>query len=601
MSSTRTQTKTALHYGHQAYAESFVSGCVSTLAPRSINEWTPLQPEPAKSTRRAGGSKAAQHDQPSASPFDDASPFDSAEPERASPQNRREAQPKDTPKRKRTVGEESFPLPGDPDWEPHHGYPWPNKHSKGPFRCPFPDCHFTFTKWRHLMRHKVTDDQHECCEIHQRDFDDWDTFVRHKAESIKHISCPFCGIDFGCQGGLKLHLQRDHPRKQTIKCSGCDHIFAEGAAMIDHIERGMCGGISADMLVSHRMHKTVVANFLNDPENNADRRVISEDGGVGLGGGVSLLDSWDRTDLPAPLRPANAVNTEAPAPKQNRYAWDVSEAVPAGPKPSEGAQQIKSAWHLPEAKKADPKPATDEPTPFEATQQPRSSGPKLPAWGSGQAGSSKLFPSAKATPVNNVWADELSRQHRTQATPNGFNLAYYDPTQSGYDATRFWDADRQMYKCPIVPCFEEAQYHGTPADLAYHIKQGHAYMTRNACPTCFKEFKTLASLIGHVETTRKCGVKSSKKFEETFDRLTGGFLKAKQDFREDVALPERVKRDRHGNIVTAEGDDEEVAQTGVRKTGLFSMKVEGSQPVGWERVDWGGEVGGRRVRVEKKY
>lgn len=87
-------------------------------------------------------------------------------------------------------------------------------------QCTFPDCSVRVEgrgptleaarskAYKRLISHKVRNDDHEYCKTCDLDFTCFDDLVRHKAESSDkvHISCPWCGKDFGSHAGRNAHI-----------------------------------------------------------------------------------------------------------------------------------------------------------------------------------------------------------------------------------------------------------------------------------------------------------------------------------------------------------------------------------------------------------
>jgi hypothetical protein len=70
------------------------------------------------------------------------------------------------------------------------------------------------------------------------------------------------------------------------------------------------------------------------------------------------------------------------------------------------------------------------------------------AWLEGPV-SKKLFPNAKATPIDEAWGLKIKNEE------NSNNILYHqfwNPDSKDYDAARFYHPILELYKCPIPAC-----------------------------------------------------------------------------------------------------------------------------------------------------
>lgn len=141
------------------------------------------------------------------------------------------------------------------------------------------------------------------------------------------------------------------------------------------------------------------------------------------------------------------------------------------------------------------------------------------AW-SGNQTSRALFPNAKVTPKARVkagdWAGILAQKEEEAESNTGVDVlktAWWDPSSEDYDITRFQHPVYEAFFCPFPAC-EDAMFGNsfdTQSDIEGHIKYCHT-RTKYRCEGCFKHFKGPASLVAHVESTRRCGIRSSENF-----------------------------------------------------------------------------------------
>lgn len=75
--------------------------------------------------------------------------------------------------------------------------------------CDGPGCKATFSNLVEFEAHREDPSvPHEWCDKCKEWCKDWDDFVKHKATSSDHLSCPNCGKDFKSVGGIELHLKQ---------------------------------------------------------------------------------------------------------------------------------------------------------------------------------------------------------------------------------------------------------------------------------------------------------------------------------------------------------------------------------------------------------
>lgn len=95
-----------------------------------------------------------------------------------------------------------------------------SKHVIVRLQCTFPDCTQTVEgrdaneekahekAYDRLVKHKIRNNDHDYCKKCDLDFECFDDFVSHKAKSSDkiHISCQWCGQDFGSHSGRNAHI-----------------------------------------------------------------------------------------------------------------------------------------------------------------------------------------------------------------------------------------------------------------------------------------------------------------------------------------------------------------------------------------------------------
>lgn len=93
--------------------------------------------------------------------------------------------------------------------------------------------------------------------------------------------------------------------QQNIKCRGCGKVFLKGAALLNHVEKSQCPGISCSDLETGRALVALGMHIAsNTPEYDHDLPMAPSTAGDSVGGGVRLedLSLLDDMDVPESLR-----------------------------------------------------------------------------------------------------------------------------------------------------------------------------------------------------------------------------------------------------------------------------------------------------------
>lgn len=239
-----------------------------------------------------------------------------------------------------------------------------------------------------------------------------------------------------------------------------------------------------------------------------------------------------------------------------------------------------------------------------------SSEPASRAWNSGTT-STRLFPNARynptAQPVSAANFAEMKRQidaeharsARTSNEPrpvasqsntfspsindflscdsstNMFHQNFWNPDKPGFTAELFFNQLLGSYVCPFPRCTHTVD---SPSGLSDHLRAKHR-LTELRCPSCQKVFKTASDMMAHLESrSSRCKIRSSEKFNELVDMVSGGILNVKR---------ERTYRDRELNRGGEDDVEEEKAwdadmrermAQGLRGT---SLRFEAQRPLGF--------------------
>lgn len=150
------------------------------------------------------------------------------------------------------------------------------------------------------------------------------------------------------------------------------------------------------------------------------------------------------------------------------------------------------------------------------------------AWGTGQT-CRALFPSARAIPRTEPkagdWEAILAQRAADAESNTGadmLKIAWWDPSSNDYDISRFRHPIHQAYFCPFPAC-EDAMFGNSfecQSDIEWHIKYCHT-RTKFRCVECYKHFSSAASLVAHAESTWRCGIKESGRFNKVGQNAVG--------------------------------------------------------------------------------
>jgi hypothetical protein len=92
------------------------------------------------------------------------------------------------------------------------------------------------------------------------------------------------------------------------------------------------------------------------------------------------------------------------------------------------------------------------------------------------------------------------------------NARWWDPYSKDYTSDIFIDSATSNYMCPFPSC-ELSQGFLHPHDIEGHLLEFHS-KTKFVCPTCYKHFKRAAGMVSHIESTMKCEIRNSSKFQQ---------------------------------------------------------------------------------------
>ncbi|KAL9016579.1 MAG: hypothetical protein Q9185_006081 [Variospora sp. 1 TL-2023] len=396
------------------------------------------------------------------------------------------------------------------------------------FPCPYNGCKEGFRLLRDLRKHKLV--EHDYCKVCDEDFDDYDSFHKHKIMSERHITCAVCSMDFKSEAGRDRHYLQAHQTAHNIKCKGCDVTFERGAALLVHFERNQCRphdkpGISADRFESQRAGIAMVMQSRNrKPEVQDESGKLDSLPAIPFGGSVApstiggvpieraeqpdflIGNDFDKGSLEFPpllsasdRRPASPTNSHASTSlllSEREYPLNASNLAKLNMKNRHEEKET-----TPKASAAGwPTVGKDE---DDFTE--RMSSMNM---------SARLFPGAKPTPM-----------------PEGFVPPSVQPSRSGYSDQNSKNsiqlqpnAISGQWECPFFKCAFTCE---SRQELEYHFEDannGHRGFD-HVCPSCLKRYKTPSALMAHLESaTTRCTIRESKTYGNVLHLVSGGHL-----------------------------------------------------------------------------
>lgn len=344
-----------------------------------------------------------------------------------------------------------------------------------------------------------------------------------------------------------------HPVAQDLPCVGCGERFVRVAALIFHLETGQCPKISAAQYRRHLQHKHNVSQLLKDPNGVTAALANIKDAAhdTETSGGVALIDDPDdhsaSNGMQAPLKPEKAKYYDKgaklpemfpPMPstkKQDRGLVKGMKGLSVNSPKKEEIVILDWEAKLKKNVNLDRNPNKEDRVKTKAENG------STPAW-SGDPASESLFPAAKPTPPSKDYLAALEeKQANEKSAASAFSRSYMDPDHRDWNPEHFQNPITEKYKCPIPGCPKEEI--PTEYDLANHFRYAHV-VTEFPCPICMKRFGTTYGLVAHFEAPNsKCGAARMKKYGELLDGVTGGFVAAKTELRDDVEFNVRIERD----------------------------------------------------------
>ncbi|KAF2225688.1 hypothetical protein BDZ85DRAFT_279352 [Elsinoe ampelina] len=462
---------------------------------------------------------------------------------------------------------------------------------------------------------------------------------RHdKYKKMKHLCCEYCGEDFKSMEGRMDHRREAHQAAQYIQCQGCGPVFDEETQqivtatctavfmrpshLIEHFEKGKCRFITADEFHAERQHKHIIKQILADADvfsgiisaskamvhnsewddNDSSINDAASNGGVGLLDDDSSSAEADAYETLVPrLERQNLMDQDINDPTNpaklhtmNYTAWPLpgAQALPRSMFKRASTKSTNSQAEI-AAEAGSPPPLVDndarsdsgsEHSASTVRDQTDTNNPsRAVSIAPSQASLASYISDLHMEPVSIDWAAvartraiNASLANNNTSTLNSSNLftaRWYDPSSPSYNPDLFWHTILEVYKCPFASCGTELE---SQSEMESHLRHNHV-ISKNKCPTCFKEFHQVSGLVRHFEASvrgSRCWIAGTRQFAQVLCEVTGGFLDAfdvsKKSGENQLA----------GYVKTREGVVKVEGQVGAQ--GIVTKRFEGTRPEGLE-------------------
>ncbi|KAI1327705.1 hypothetical protein F5Y16DRAFT_398994 [Xylariaceae sp. FL0255] len=359
------------------------------------------------------------------------------------------------------------------------------------------------------------------CKKCQALFPDLSELKWHK-EEMAHNMCEKCEACFCDAKSLAIHQLTDHRESQEIECPGCLVVFDAVSSWFDHIEKNRCTGIFHSDVAKRREKMLNWSNSLiRMNEANPGSQVYN-----------AHKAYYKAEDFATP--------TEKPQLRNIESAWSPEEfqlreqefpalgsggATKNGPgqtnvKPSDKKQeQGETAWG--KGKVLFPKAPKPQPT-YNAVPPPSTYDPVPKA--------ASVLSAQSTLPDSKI-------QYRQTSTfvvdpidiANHYQGQIVDPNDPKFNPAVFFNSILEQFTCPYKRCNQKTK---TVSAFKAHLNSQKHAGSKLTCPGCNKVFTSGASLISHVETSRKCKIRHSDHVRPALSQATGGLIDV--DYRETL-------------------------------------------------------------------
>lgn len=451
-------------------------------------------------------------------------------------------------------------------------------------KCTYADCNKHFHTEKEMIRHKLSEPEHNYCKKCDVDCTSWDDLTQHKVSlmagfwndkvaresgaSPKHITCEFCGEDFKSFGGRKKHRSQNHVADQSLYCPAprerCGCLFTKASHLIQHLESGQCKFITEYDFRASVQQKYVRKEIFKNPDAFNENLKINKalavnNGNPGLitdgsetqdqdDGGVSIMDQENEEQMRGyqPLRAERDImDMIVPYTRENKETWPRMPGLAAPQLTANALRGLSIGSRSTSVTGAGSEYASDFTSRRGGLKVYTESYPSLnsPSVGASIAGyDDDTASEATTTASPTAWgtgqtSTALFPGARASAPPAGDWSAIVQQRENEIVAnapknimdTRFYDPASSDYHVELFfhSVLEKYRCPFPGCDAVYDIPSEIAEhlqtthcKTSYNCTTCMKRFKSATALTAHMESSGRCKVKYSKNFHEVSQPYT---------------------------------------------------------------------------------
>ncbi|KAI0122910.1 hypothetical protein BJ170DRAFT_599574 [Xylariales sp. AK1849] len=312
-----------------------------------------------------------------------------------------------------------------------------------------------------------------------------------------HYRCVPCEQDYATEDALADHREKVHRPDQNLTCPGCGAEFNRGGGLMQHIDHCLCPKITPRFLHAQRQI------FVEFSQGLRRLNPANED--------FVLVGNMEQ-----PFKDGQRPFTQ-PDSKIPRY-MDSSVYPGLG----DDLDKYRSGYSK------QPDLLTGEPLKKPVIPPVRQVENK---WDSGKP----LFPHAEAATTRptrrelNIYTEPAPAARDFKSTER-----ITDPDTTGYNPAVFYNSILDQFRCPHERCKSKFAKAGS---LTAHLRSpAHNANVKFRCPTCLREFASMASALQHAETaSRTCNIRETNQFRQFVGNVTGGILDGLNDEGERLA------------------------------------------------------------------
>ncbi|KAI0443952.1 hypothetical protein F4803DRAFT_290260 [Xylaria telfairii] len=337
--------------------------------------------------------------------------------------------------------------------------------------------------------------------------------------SEMHFACNQCNSCFWTEDGLQDHKRKAHRPELDLECFGCHSHFSRAGAFWQHLENNECKVIFPSDIVRLREKNLEFAKQLElrrltlDDIMQCEESHIKGDDTWASYSGEELTPTESAVTPDFPSRPAPVAILNAHPLHYRSEDFPVLPIKETPPTESGlGGEQEGNVWINRRA--AASQASNSTPASYDAVPPPASyDNPPARAYNNNNE---KPVPNTNIRIVQAPVNPAEGGPHGTTSSGRIIN-----PDDPDYNPAVFYNEILQKFVCPHKSCRKKFD---SAFVLTGHLKSPAHNGGRIPCIRCKKNFTTVASLIGHMETTKTCPIRETDGFQRALGQITGGIL-----------------------------------------------------------------------------